>query len=268
MKLSINYHAQRLGSFYRQIAKLRLHYRLRYLLLLVVSAGFSPLALLAQTATGLNTESSGQVMASVPISSSSTSSNSNLKHNNNAKNQNSSSINAGNWETLDKRSQQFLSPLKSVWQDLSTLQQRKWVAIAVQSRKMPAAEVLVLQQRMRDWSLLSSYEREKARINFNKVNQLSAEQKLKNWQAYQALSEQDKALLSKKTVIQKGLALQNASTAVQSKNKLSGIHIIQSPSPQHPSIANSNLNISKETKTTELKAKIQAGTLLPETSTP
>lgn len=156
--------------------------------------------------------------------------------------------------------------LKSVWHDLSKLQQRKWVAIAVQSGKMSTAEIEILHQRMRDWALLSSSEREKARINFNKVNQLSAEEKLKNWHAYQALSEQEKASLIQKATPQKGLALQNASTAIHSKNKASSMHSVQPASPQHPAIANSKFNTNKENKNTEIKPRIQAGTLLPETT--
>lgn len=264
-----SYQAQLLEGFYRQIAWCGLRWPMWLAILMVA---FSPLPLSAQITLVPSNESSSQAHSSFQASSSMASNNS--SHSKPAiiqpKHRETEPVNVDEWASLDKKSQQFLFPLKSVWQDLSKLQQRKWIAIAVQSGKMSTAEIKVLHQRMRDWALLSSSEREKARINFNKVNQLSSEEKLKNWQAYQALSEQEKASLIKKATPQKGLALQNASTAVQSKIKTNGVQINQSASPQHPAIAKSNLNTTtnNNTKTTDLKAKIQAGTLLPKTTTP
>lgn len=257
--------AQLMGNFYRQIATFRLHWPL---CVAILSAVFLPLPLFAQVTQVLSNDNSSQAQSSLHVSSAVV--NSSSSHSKPAiikpKHQENSMSNSGEWMALDKKSQQFLFPLKSVWHDLSKLQQRKWVAIAVQSGKMSTAEIEILHQRMRDWALLSSAEREKARINFNKVNQLSSEEKLKNWQAYQALSEQEKASLVKKATPQKGLALQNASTAIHSKNKASGMNTVQPASPQHPAIANSKFNTNKETKNTDLKPKIQAGTLLPETT--
>jgi hypothetical protein len=166
------------------------------------------------------------------------------------------------WKDLDKKTQQVLIPLKTVWKDLSSLQQRKWIAIASQAHKMSTTETKVLNQRMHDWALLSPSDREKARINFTKASQLSNDEKLKKWQAYQALTDAEKASLVKKAEKPKGLALQNASTASSSKAKVPSIKIHQSASPQHPAIASAKASHASQTSSSSASPKIQSGTLL------
>lgn len=177
-------------------------------------------------------------------------------------NQDAKAVSTSEWKDLGKKNQQVLLPLKSVWNDLSSLQQRKWIAIASQARKMSSTETEVLNQRMHDWALLSPSDREKARINFSKASQLSNDEKLKKWQAYQALSDAEKASLVKKAEPQKGLALQNASTASNSKEKVSSIKIHQSASPQHPAIASAKASHASQASSSSASPKIQSGTLL------
>lgn len=173
------------------------------------------------------------------------------------------SISSSNeWKDLDKKTQQVLMPLKSVWNDLSSLQQRKWIAIASQAHKMSTTETEVLNKRMHDWALLTPSDREKARINFTKASQLSNDEKLKKWQAYQALTEAEKASLVKKAEPQKGLALQNASTASNSKEKVPSIKIHQSASPQHPAISSVKASHASQVSSSSVSSKIQSGTLL------
>lgn len=169
---------------------------------------------------------------------------------------------SNDWKKLDKKTQQVLIPLKTVWNDLSSLQQRKWIAIASQSHKMSNTESKILNQRMHDWALLSPSDREKARINFSRASQFTNDEKLKKWQAYQALTDTEKASLVKNAEPQKGLALQNASTASSSKAKEPSIKIHQSASPQHPAIANAKVSNASQASSSGVSLKIQSGTLL------
>lgn len=123
------------------------------------------------------------------------------------------------WTELAASTQEILLPLKPVWNNLPKLQQRKWLAMVPQVQKMSTVEIQIIHQRMHDWALLSPAQRDKVRINFSKFSQLSDDEKLQKWQAYQALSPAEKASLMKKAVPPKGLALQNASVAASQKSK-------------------------------------------------
>jgi hypothetical protein len=72
-----------------------------------------------------------------------------------------------------------------------------------------------MHDRMRDWVALSPQERAQARLNFAKTaevaRELSAAEKLAKWQAYQALSPEQKQKLAEQA---KGRS-QGAATAVQ-----------------------------------------------------
>lgn len=230
-------------------------------LFFIAGVAVCPVLVSAQVSPQSATELASQAATSGKVASST------IKSNATAKNPNPEakavSISSSNeWKDLDKKTQQVLLPLKSVWNDLSSLQQRKWIAIASQAHKMSSTETEVLNQRMHDWALLSPSDREKARINFSKASQLSNDEKLKKWQAYQALTDAEKASLVKKAEPQKGLALQNASTASNSKEKVPSIKVHQSASPQHPAIASAKASHASQASSSSVAPKIQSGTLL------
>ncbi len=72
-------------------------------------------------------------------------------------------------------------------------------------------EQAILHERMAEWSSLSPRQRAQARLNFNQTKTLDADAKKTQWEAYQALSPEDK----KKLAAQQTTGIQGAATAFQ-----------------------------------------------------
>lgn len=106
-------------------------------------------------------------------------------------------VNGTAWRELTARQKTALEPLKDLWPTLGAPHQRKWIALAKNYHRLPPAEQATLQQRMREWAQLSPAERTRARLNFGETRRLSADEKRARWEAYQALSEQERERLAK-----------------------------------------------------------------------
>ena len=106
------------------------------------------------------------------------------------------------WNRLTPLQQQALKPLATSWQSISEAQRMKWLAISKNYLSLPPAEQLTMHGRMNEWVALSPAQRAEARLNFAKTKELSAqltpEEKLSKWQAYQALSPAEKENLASK----------------------------------------------------------------------
>ena len=63
---------------------------------------------------------------------------------------------------------------------------------------MPADERARLHARMAEWARLTPTERSRARLQYQDARQLSANERQAKWQAYQALSEDDRHALAQK----------------------------------------------------------------------
>ena len=92
--------------------------------------------------------------------------------------------------------QQALKPLQSNWGSLSEGQKRKWLALSQNYPKMAPAEQTTLHSRMTEWAGLSAKQRNEARLNFAEVKQHSPDEKKAKWEAYQALSPEEKQKLA------------------------------------------------------------------------
>ena len=100
------------------------------------------------------------------------------------------------WQALSKRQKQALAPLAEEWHELTTQQRQKWLALSKNFFQLTDEEQLTLHSRMREWAALSPRQRSQARFHFNTMQSLSAQDKRAQWEAYQALSEQEKNKLS------------------------------------------------------------------------
>lgn len=103
---------------------------------------------------------------------------------------------SGSWQQLSAPQKQALSPLAAQWGNLTPQQQSKWLAISQNYAQLPASEKAMMHTRMADWVALSPQQRNQARFNYNTVQNLPKEDKKAKWEAYQALSVEDKRLLS------------------------------------------------------------------------
>lgn len=100
------------------------------------------------------------------------------------------------WNELSTSQRQALKPLANVWASLSADHKRKWISLSRNFKKLPAEEQQKLHARMREWATLSASERTQARLNFVATEKLSIDDKQAKWEAYQALSEDERHRLA------------------------------------------------------------------------
>ena len=100
------------------------------------------------------------------------------------------------WNQLDAAQKKALEPLAPRWAILSELQKRHWLALAKNFPTLPTTEQVRLHTRMTEWASLSAQQRSQARLNYAVTSKLSADSKRAQWEAYQALSTEEKNRLA------------------------------------------------------------------------
>jgi hypothetical protein len=100
------------------------------------------------------------------------------------------------WGSLSAAQQQALAPLQNDWATLEPTRRSKWLELAGRFPTMPPEERRRVQERMAAWVRLTPAERTNARMQFQEVRQLPAEERQAKWQAYQALSEDERKQLA------------------------------------------------------------------------
>lgn len=100
------------------------------------------------------------------------------------------------WQALTASQKVALQPLSAVWASLSEAHKRKWLAISANFAQLTPQDKATLHSRMTEWASLSAKQRELARINFVQTKKLSTDDKQIKWQAYQALSAEEKQKLA------------------------------------------------------------------------
>jgi hypothetical protein len=89
-----------------------------------------------------------------------------------------------------------LAPLAGSWEALSEGQKRKWLAIASTYPDLKQPEQEKLHGRMAEWAALSPKDRELARLNFAQSKAIPKTDRTANWEAYQALSPDERKKLA------------------------------------------------------------------------
>ncbi|GAB3360743.1 MULTISPECIES: DUF3106 domain-containing protein [Giesbergeria] len=100
------------------------------------------------------------------------------------------------WSDLETGQKHALQPLAARWALLSEIQKRRWLALAQTFATLPVAEQTKLHNRMTEWANLSAQQRNQARLNFATANKLAPDNKRAQWEAYQALSAEEKRRLA------------------------------------------------------------------------
>jgi len=96
------------------------------------------------------------------------------------------------WVDLTKAQQLALDPLSFRWDSMSEAHKRKWIALSHNFSSLSAEEQEKLHSRMAEWVGLTVQERVQARLNFAQTKKLAPEEKRAQWEAYQALSDQER----------------------------------------------------------------------------
>jgi hypothetical protein len=109
------------------------------------------------------------------------------------------------WKELTPAQQASLTPLAANWSTIEEAQKRKWIALSNSYATLPPAEQQKMHSRMAEWASLSQQQRTQARMNFAESNKLAPKEKAEktasktaDWEAYQALSAEDKQKLAAK----------------------------------------------------------------------
>jgi Protein of unknown function (DUF3106) len=121
------------------------------------------------------------------------------------------------WVELKPEQQAALAPLQTEWLKMSEIQKRKWLEVSKNYSKLSADDQTKLHTRMTDWVRLSPDERAQARLNFSAAKKLSPEEKQQKWEAYQALSPDEKIKLQAKA---KASTPNSAALAAKPQNKV------------------------------------------------
>lgn len=164
------------------------------------------------------------------------------------------------WETLTTPQKLALYPLAERWALISEAQKRRWLALAATFSSLPEDEQAKFHDRMTDWASLSAQQRNQARLNYAVTNKLARDDKRAQWEAYQALSEEEKrALAARAAPKPKG-----AATALRpvSPKKLAQVPAATQASPTRP-------NAPKIPPVTDIGApRIAAPVPIPAPATP
>lgn len=102
------------------------------------------------------------------------------------------------WQELTPAQQHSLRPLGANWATFSEPHKRKWLALSKNYASLAPAEQVKLHSRMTDWARMSPQQRNQARLNFAETKKIAPDEKAANWQAYQALSPEEKQKLAAK----------------------------------------------------------------------
>lgn len=102
------------------------------------------------------------------------------------------------WSSLKTRQKEALYPLANRWALLSEAQKRNWLNLAAGFHALPPEEQAKMLARITDWANLSAQQRSQARLNYAAAAKLPADDRRAQWEAYQALSEEEKKRLAAK----------------------------------------------------------------------
>lgn len=149
------------------------------------------------------------------------------------------------WQELTPAQQLSLKPLAANWNSLGESQKRKWIAIAMSYPTLAPAEQAKLHSRMTEWVSLSREQRAQARLNFAQSKQLAPTQKTATWQAYQALSPEEKQKLAISAAPKPAGAA--AAARPVPPQKLTAVPVTRQTQPQTPRVSAANHAVNRNT---------------------
>ena len=136
------------------------------------------------------------------------------------------------WETLNTPQKLALYPLAERWALISEAQKRRWLTLASNYSSLSEDERKKFHDRITDWANLSAQQRNQARLNYAVTNRLARDDKRAQWEAYQALSEEERNALAARAVPKPA----GAATALRpvSPKKLAQVPAATEANPSRP----------------------------------
>jgi hypothetical protein len=102
------------------------------------------------------------------------------------------------WASLNAHQKQALAPLQRDWPGIDAQRKQKWLEVASRFPAMAEDERDRVRERMAEWARLTPAERTRARLQFQETRQVSADERAARWQAYQALSPEERQKLAQR----------------------------------------------------------------------
>lgn len=100
------------------------------------------------------------------------------------------------WIDLTLSQQDSLMPLADAWNALGQTQKRKWIALAQTYPMLGTPEQAKIHSRMAEWAALNPSAHEQARFNFSISKKVAAPERSSHWEAYKALTPQERQTLA------------------------------------------------------------------------
>jgi hypothetical protein len=104
------------------------------------------------------------------------------------------------WRDLKPSQQAVLKPLEHEWSSIGPVHKQKWIELSGNFAKRSPADQARIQGRMAEWARLTADERSQARLNFQEAKELDPNARKARWEAYQALSPEQKQRLAARAV--------------------------------------------------------------------
>lgn len=124
------------------------------------------------------------------------------------------------WSELTAAQRNALKPLERDWASIPPDPKQKWLDIAARMPRMPAAERDRVQARMTEWARLSPQQRGQTRMAFQEAKQVAPQNRQAQWEAYQALTpEQKRQLQSRAVPLPAAAASRSAATQRQERSE-------------------------------------------------
>jgi hypothetical protein len=104
------------------------------------------------------------------------------------------------WRELTSQQRAALAPLEREWPAIEASRKKKWLEIAGRYPSLAPAEQSRVQARMSEWARMTPTERGQARLNFQQARQVPSADRQARWEAYQALSADQRRQLAARAV--------------------------------------------------------------------
>lgn len=100
------------------------------------------------------------------------------------------------WVSLTAAQREILAPLEEDWAGIDSDRKQKWLEVASRYPSMSRAEQRRIHDRMAEWARLTPSQRGEARANFQQASRTPTVDRQAQWEAYQALSPEERARLA------------------------------------------------------------------------
>jgi len=99
------------------------------------------------------------------------------------------------WSELGEAQRRVLEPFASQWNALPASEKRAWADLALRFPRMKPEQRKRVEQRIVEWAALTPQQRLIARENYRLAQQRSSERLVAEWEAYQAMTPEQRSVL-------------------------------------------------------------------------